>query len=159
MRLRILRGMQFEDPFKTHSGEKPNICNQCDYASSRADVLRKHLKTHGGEKTNKCNQCNYASYEAGDLRIHLKTHSGEKSIKCNQCDSASITLITGRISNTSHFNQFFSQQTFRLFQNLSRVYLKHLITQIIVNIDEWCDEMMIIRKLWHEENCDSDKIV
>ena len=29
----------------THSGEKPNKCNQCDYASSRAGSLRIHLKT------------------------------------------------------------------------------------------------------------------
>ena len=42
--------------------------------------------THSGEKPNKCNQCDYASYRAGDLRTHLKTHSGEKSNKCSQCD-------------------------------------------------------------------------
>ena len=29
---------------KTHTGEKPNNCNQCDCASSRGDVLRIHLK-------------------------------------------------------------------------------------------------------------------
>ena len=31
-------------------GEKSNTCNQCDYKSSRADVLKRHLKTHRGEK-------------------------------------------------------------------------------------------------------------
>ena len=34
----------------THSREKSNKCSQCDYASSRADTLRRHLKTHSGEK-------------------------------------------------------------------------------------------------------------
>ena len=63
---------------KADSGEKPNKCNQCDYASSRADTLRAHLKTHSGEKSNKCNQCDYASSEAGNLRSHMKIHSGEK---------------------------------------------------------------------------------
>ena len=63
---------------KTHSGKKSNKCNQCDYASSRADVLMGHLKMHSGEKSNKCNQCDYASSRVGDLRRHLKTHSGEK---------------------------------------------------------------------------------
>ena len=38
--------------------------------------LRTHLKTHSGEKPNKCSQCNYASFEAGDFRRHFKTHSG-----------------------------------------------------------------------------------
>ena len=34
-----------------HTVEKSqNKCNQCDYASSRADILRRHLKTHNGEK-------------------------------------------------------------------------------------------------------------
>ena len=102
---------------KTHSGEKPNKCNQCDYTSSQAGNLRTHLKTHsgeksykcnqcnfvcslpsslrqhlkihGGEKSNKCNQCDFASFQEGNLRTHLKTHSGEKSNKCNQCDFAS----------------------------------------------------------------------
>ena len=29
-------------------------------------------------KSNKCNQCDFASSQAGDLRRHLKTHGGEK---------------------------------------------------------------------------------
>ena len=66
---------------KTNSGEKSNKCNQCDYASSRADVLRRHLIIHSGEKPHKCNQCDYTSSRASDLRRHLKAHSGEKSNK------------------------------------------------------------------------------
>ena len=31
---------------------KSNKCNQCDFASSQAGDLRRHLKTHGGEKSN-----------------------------------------------------------------------------------------------------------
>ena len=73
---------------KIHSGEKTNKCNQCDYDSSQAGDLRKHLKMHSGEKSYKCNQCNYASSHAGDLRNHSKIHSGENSNKCNQCDFA-----------------------------------------------------------------------
>ena len=66
---------------KTHSGEKSNKCNQCDYASSQASHLRAHMKTHSGEKLNKCNQCDYACSQAGTLRRHLKTHIGWKSNK------------------------------------------------------------------------------
>ncbi|MCP3871912.1 MAG: C2H2-type zinc finger protein [Desulfobacteraceae bacterium] len=54
-----------------------NKCNQCDYSSSQADNLRRHLKRHSGEKSNKCNQCEFASIQAGDLKTHMKTHSGE----------------------------------------------------------------------------------
>ena len=37
---------QLRTHIKIHSGEKPNKCNQCDYASSQAG----NLKTHTGEK-------------------------------------------------------------------------------------------------------------
>ena len=60
---------------KTNSGEKPNKCSQCDYASSRGGDLRRHLKKHIGEKSNICNQCEYASSEGGNLRRHLKIHT------------------------------------------------------------------------------------
>ena len=76
-------------PTASHSGEKSNKCNQCDFASSYASALWTHLKTHSGEKSSKCNQCDYASSRAGDLRAHLKTHNREKSNKCNHCDYAS----------------------------------------------------------------------
>ena len=42
-----------------HSGEKSNICSQCDFVSSHAGNLRKHVVSHGGEKS-------------GNLRTHLK---------------------------------------------------------------------------------------
>ena len=74
---------------KPNDEKKSNICNQCDYASSRAGDLKRHLKSHTGEKPNICNQCDYASSYASPLRIHLKTHSGEEPNKCNQCDYAS----------------------------------------------------------------------
>ena len=45
------------------SGEKFNKCNQCDYPSSEAGHLRRHLKTHSGEKTT-----NSASQETSALR-------------------------------------------------------------------------------------------
>ena len=41
------------------------------------------------EKSNNCNQCDYVSSQAGDLGKHLKTHSGEKPTKCIHRDYAS----------------------------------------------------------------------
>ena len=54
-------------PMKETCGREK--CNQCDNAT--------HLKIHCGEKPNKCNECDFASSQAGDLRRHLKTHCGE----------------------------------------------------------------------------------
>ena len=75
---------------KTHSGEKSNKCNQCDFASSEAGNLRTHLKTHSGEKSNKCDQCDFASSRACHLRTHLKTHSGQNM---NDYNFQSIPLL------------------------------------------------------------------
>ena len=59
---------------------KQKKCNQCDYASSDARNLRKHLKTHSEEKSKKCRQCDYSSPEADNFSMHLKNHSEFKSI-------------------------------------------------------------------------------
>ena len=44
---------------KTHSEEKQIICNQCNYASSKAGILRTHVKMHSGVTSKKCNQCHF----------------------------------------------------------------------------------------------------
>ena len=68
----------FSENLVNDEGEKSNKCNQCDYASSQAGNLGRHLTTHIGEKTNKCKKCEFASSCADVSRAHFKTHSGEK---------------------------------------------------------------------------------
>ena len=67
------------DPYE-NSGEKPNKCKQCNYSSSRTDMLRTHLKTHSGEKLNKCNQCKYAS-----SRTDTRLVSEPECLKSHKC--------------------------------------------------------------------------
>ena len=54
--------------------QKSNKCNQCEYKSSQADNLRRHLKKHSGEKPNKCNQCDFACSDPSSLWRHMKRH-------------------------------------------------------------------------------------
>ena len=89
------------------SGERSNKCNRCDFASSDASDLRKHLKMHSGEKSNKCNQCDFASSQAGNLKRHLKTHTGEKPYKCIQCDFASSWTRSLKTHMKKHGNVWY----------------------------------------------------
>ena len=95
---------------KTHSGEKSNKCNQCDYASYWAGDLKTHRKMHNGENSNKCNQCDYVSFQAGNLRTHLKTHSGEKLNKCNQCDFAYDLIYQSNLPSLPTYLTFLPDQ-------------------------------------------------
>lgn len=72
---------------RTHSGEKPFTCGQCNQAFSERGGLRRHNKrTHIGEKPFACDECAMAFSESGDLRKHKRTHSGEKPFACDECD-------------------------------------------------------------------------
>ena len=53
---------------------------------TRASSLKEHILTHTGEKPNKCNQCDYTCTLASNLKRHKKTHAGERPFKCNQCN-------------------------------------------------------------------------
>ena len=61
----------------THSKERANKCNQCNFASKREDRLRKHLKIHNGEEPIKCGQCDYKSFDSSNMKKHVKRHGGE----------------------------------------------------------------------------------
>ena len=59
------------------------------------------MNLESGEKANKCNQCEYASSHASDLRRHLKIHGGEKSfflisLEAHQTYSVNLKTIAGQ---------------------------------------------------------------
>ena len=71
---------------RTHIGEMPFHCSNCEKTCSQAHNLRKHERTHTGEKPFKWSKCDPSFSIAGNLKEHEGTHTGEKPLKCNKCD-------------------------------------------------------------------------
>ena len=72
----------------THSGEKPYKCTQCDYASTQAGALNRHIKTHSLLKPNQCKWCDYSTIQWSNLAQQLLIHTGEKPHLCKECGNS-----------------------------------------------------------------------
>lgn len=63
---------------RSHTKEKPFICQICKRGFSLSTNLKRHIMTHTGERPYVCNICEKAFIQLTSLVAHLKTHSKDR---------------------------------------------------------------------------------
>ncbi|XP_018414542.1 PREDICTED: zinc finger protein 335 [Nanorana parkeri] len=79
---------------KSHSNDKPHMCDKCGKAFKKRYTFKMHLLTHlecVEENRYKCEFCEYVSEDRKQLLNHQLTHMNDTPFNCNQCQYRTLS--------------------------------------------------------------------
>ncbi|KAK4305272.1 hypothetical protein Pmani_022831 [Petrolisthes manimaculis] len=86
MCFKMLKESSMKQHYKTHSGEKPHTCSECDARFTRKGDVERHKRlVHKNQKPYKCQKCNREYSDRKNLKAHLQNHDKAIYYACNTC--------------------------------------------------------------------------
>jgi len=81
----FVRGKEYVEHRRTHTGEKPFHCEICGRGFSRFRSVAQHRRQHTGERPFVCDVCAKQFFTSGELLKHRRYHSGMRPYHCSIC--------------------------------------------------------------------------